>query len=65
MSYMPETTIRYTADNLGLIGRPECVKEGELGRVLGPAADEGWILTEPAKYPGSICPVSAGMIEAA
>jgi hypothetical protein len=62
---MPETTIRYTVDNLGLIGREECVAKGELGRIIGPGPDEGWIYTEPAKYPGTICPVSAGMIEAA
>ena len=65
MTYLPETTIRYTVDNLGLIGRPETVKAGSLGRYLGPAPDEGWHLTEPSEYPGAICPVSLGMIEAA
>jgi hypothetical protein len=51
-------------DNLGLIGRDETVDAGDLGRVLGPGPDEGWIYVEPSKFPGAVCPVSAGMIEA-
>ena len=58
-------TIRYKTDHLGLIGEPETVAEGDLGRYLGPAPDEGWHFTEPAKYPGKVCPVSLGMIESA
>jgi hypothetical protein len=51
-------------DNLGLIDRSEVVNTGDEGVVIGPASDEGWILVEPCKYPQTICPVTAGMIEA-
>jgi hypothetical protein len=60
---LPEQTIRYTVDNLGLLYSPELVMAGDLGRYLGPAEDDGWHLTEPAKHPGKVCPVSRGMIE--
>jgi hypothetical protein len=63
-SLLPEQTIRYTTGPLGLVGSDGEVAEGDLGRVLGPAPDDGWWLTEPAKYPGKICPVSRGMVEA-
>jgi hypothetical protein len=58
-------TVRYLMHNLGLIGAPETVQRGELGRMLGPLEDDGWFATEPAKYPGKVCPVSRDMIEAA
>jgi hypothetical protein len=60
-----DQTIRYTTGQLGLIDAPELVAEGDLGRYLGPAPDDGWHYTEPAKHPGKVCPVSLGMIEAA
>lgn len=65
MTLFPGTTVRFTMDNLGLLDRSETVFSGDLGRVLGPAPDEGWILVEPAKYPGAICPVMDSMIEVA
>lgn len=65
MTFLPGTTVEFTLDHLGLIGRPETVGAGDLGRVLGPGPDEGWIYVEPCRYPGSICPVWAGMIKVA
>lgn len=58
------THIRYTLDNLGLLGSPGDVNAGDEGVVIGPASEPGWILTEPAKHPRAICPVTAEMIEA-
>lgn len=60
---LPEQTIRYTVGPLGVLGADGEVNEGDLGRYLGPAPDEGWHFTEPAKYPGKVCPVSRAMIE--
>jgi hypothetical protein len=70
MTFLTGTTVRFTMDNLGCIdqsglNRDRSVNSGDLGRVLGPAADEGWFLVEPAKYPGAICPVDEDMIEVA
>jgi len=62
---LPETTIRYTMDNLGLIDSADTVFRGDLGRYIGPAPDDDWHYTEPSKYPGKICPVTLGMIEVA
>jgi hypothetical protein len=64
-NYLPGTRIRYKLDNLGLIGQPGTVSKDEQGTVIGPAPDDGWIFTEPDSFPATICPVSAGMIEAA
>jgi hypothetical protein len=64
VSYSTGTHVRFTMDNLGLIDRSEVVNTGDEGVVIGPASDEGWILVEPCKYPQTICPVTAGMIEA-
>ena len=61
---LPETPIRYTTDNLGLIHDRGLVMAGDLGRYLGPAPDPGWHYTEPAKFPGKVCPVVLDMIEA-
>jgi hypothetical protein len=61
-----ETTIRYTVDNLGLIGDDGLVMAGDLGRYLGAMrGEEGWLRTEPSKHPGKVCPVSRGMVEVA
>jgi hypothetical protein len=61
---VPGTKVRFTMDNLGLVGESAVVNAGDLGYVLGPGPDAGWILVEPFDHPGAICPVSAGMIEA-
>lgn len=63
-------TIRYAAGPLGVLDKSGAVAdgsvaEGDLGRYLGPAPDDGWHFTEPAKYPGKLCPVELAMIEAA
>jgi hypothetical protein len=62
-------TIRYVMDNLGVAGADGFVMSGDLGRYLGPAPDGyggiGWHLTEPANFPGKICPVNGQMIERA
>ena len=66
MSYSTGTHVRFKVDNLGLIGRDELVNRGDEGVVIGPSpAPYGakWIDVEPCKYPGSVCPVSAEMIE--
>jgi hypothetical protein len=60
---LPETTIRYTVGPLGLVGSQSTVGEGDLGRVLGPTANEGWYYTEPVNHPGAVCPVTPGMVE--
>lgn len=62
---LPGTTIRYTMDNLGLLGKPGDVHQGDLGRMLGRMPDAGWFATEPAKHPGAVCPVTLAMIEVA
>ena len=61
---MPGTRVRFTTDQLCLIGRSELVYDGDTGTVIGPGPDERWIYVEPDKYPESVCPVAAGMIEA-
>jgi hypothetical protein len=63
-NYLPGTHVRFTMDNLGLLGRSEVVNAGDEGVVIGPATDEGWILVEPCKFSQSVCPVMDVMIEA-
>ncbi len=61
---MPGLRVRFTIDNLGLIGQKEVVNNGDTGTVIGPGQEEGWIYVEPDAYPQTICPVySEGMIE--
>ena len=58
-------TIRYTEGPLGIVGSDDTVSAGDLGRYLGPAPDDGWHFTEPAKTPGKLCPVASDMFEVA
>jgi hypothetical protein len=58
------TRIRYTINNLGLVGNPGEVNDGDEGVVIGPGTEPEWIYTEPDKYPQTICPVHESMIEA-
>jgi hypothetical protein len=61
----PGAKVRYTMDNLGLVGREELVGKGDLGYMIGPTEDDGWYYTEPEKHPHTLCPVNRTMIEAA
>jgi hypothetical protein len=61
-TYLTGTHVRFTTDNLGMVGRSETVSAGDEGVVIGPNND-GWILVEPCKFPQSICPVDPSMIE--
>lgn len=57
------THVRFTMDNLGLVGRDAVVNAGDEGVVIGPAPDDKWIYVEPCHYPQSLCPVLPQMIE--